>query len=140
GLRERLERLLGERREPLVRFEPPARFDEELELPDPVSEASALLFAAKRLLDLAEEDLLERERALVSATLTLDPVRTSFQWCTGAPGANGDATIPPVVILLRPGSPTRSARLLVRLVQHRLEALPLPAPIERVHLAFAHTR
>lgn len=48
---QQLERLLGERADPKPRFSPPESFHGELELPVDVSDANALIFACRRLLD-----------------------------------------------------------------------------------------
>jgi protein ImuB len=124
---QQLQRLRGELTEPLVRIAPPDRFLEELELVDPVTDVGPLLFAAKRLLDAAQALLEGRERALVTATVTLKPL-------------GGGA---PVALELAPSEPTRDAALLAQLLAHRLErALEqgiLAAPIEKVALAFDRT-
>jgi len=49
ALLEELDRALGERPDPRPLFEPPARFDAELELAARVEQAEQLLFAARRL-------------------------------------------------------------------------------------------
>ena len=119
-----LQRLLGELHEPLVRIAPPEVFDEELELLDPVSDAPALLFAAQRLFTAAEAELERRHHALVEATVTLVPL----------------GRVAPVRIAIAPSEPTRSAALLLRLLEHRLERERLAAPIEQVRLSFSRTK
>lgn len=120
---QQLQRMLGELEEPLPRVTPPDRFEDELELVDPASSAAPLLFAAKRLFDAAEAALEARARRLVSATVTLVPLGREA----------------PRAITLAPSEPTRSSRLLVRLLAHRLERERLAAPIEQVKLAFDRT-
>jgi protein ImuB len=119
----KLERMLGERSEPLVRITPPEVFDEELELVDAVSDAASILYAAKRLFESAEAELERRDHALLAATVTLMPLGR------GAPTR----------IAIAPSEPTRSAALLLRLLEHRLERERLAAPVEQVRLTFART-
>lgn len=118
-----LQRLLGELQEPLVRVTPPEVFDEELELLDPVCDAASILFAAKHLFAAAEMELERREHALVEATVTLVPL----------------GRVAPTRIAVAPSEPTRSAALLLRLLEHRLERERLTAPIEQVRLTFSRT-
>jgi protein ImuB len=123
---QKLQRLLGELDEPLVRITPPELFDEELELVDAVADAAALLFAARRLFEEAEAELERRDHALIRATLTLVPAALP-----------GRATA--TKIELAPSEPTRSAALLLRLLQHRLERERVAAPIEKLRLVFMTT-
>src|SRR5262249_56777514 len=102
---------------------PPEGFDGELELLDPVSDAPSILFAAQRLFVAAEAELERRHHALIAATVTLVP-----------PGR-----VAPTRIAIAPSEPTRSAALLLRLLEHRLERERLAAPIEQVRLSFSRT-
>jgi protein ImuB len=128
---QKLQRLLGELDEPLVRITPPELFDEELELVDAVADAAALLFAARQLFEAAEAELERRDHALIRATLTLVPLGRATATRTTAPTAT--------VIVLAPSEPTRSAALLLRLLQHRLERERVAAPIEKLRLVFTAT-
>jgi len=128
---QKLQRLLGELDEPLVRITPPELFDEELELVDAVADAAALLFAARQLFEAAEAELERRDHALIRATLTLVPL--------GRATATGATAPTATVIVLAPSEATRSAALLLRLLQHRLERERVAAPIEKLRLVFTAT-
>ena len=120
---QKLQRMLGELDEPLVRITPPELFDEELELVDAVADSPALLGAARLLFEAAEAELERRDHALIRATLTLVPL----------------GRVAATRIELAPSEPTRSAALLLRLLQHRLERERLAAPIEQLRLVFSAT-
>jgi len=128
---QKLQRLLGELDEPLVRITPPELFDEELELLDAATAAPALLGAARLLFEAAEAELERRDHALIRATLTLVPL--------GRATATQATALTALVIVLAPSEPTRSAALLLRLLQHRLERERVAAPIEKLRLAFTAT-
>ena len=128
---QKLQRLLGELDEPLVRITPPELFDEELELLDAATAAPALLGAARLLFEAAEAELERRDHALIRATLTLVPL--------GRATATQATALTAPVIVLAPSEPTRSAALLLRLLQHRLERERVAAPIEKLRLAFTAT-
>jgi protein ImuB len=128
---QKLQRLLGELDEPLVRITPPELFDEELELVDAATSAPELLFAARRLFEAAEAELERRDHALIRATLTLVPLGRATATVATAPTAT--------VIVLAPSEPSRSAALLLRLLQHRLERERVAAPIEKLRLVFTAT-
>jgi protein ImuB len=114
--------LVGTREDPVRRIIPPARFAEDLDLLDPVEDTSRILFAAKRLLDLAEADLVSRDRGVEELKLVL--------------GLTNGAELP---ISLRPSRPTRQARTFLRLLQYRLDRERLPAAVSDLHLAFDRT-
>jgi protein ImuB len=117
-----LDCLVGARDEPVARVLPPPRFLERLDLLDPVEDASCILFAAKRLFDLAEADLLAKDRGVEELKLACDLT-------------NGEQ----VPIVLRPSRPTRQSRTFLRLLQYRLEREKLPAPATGLHLSFDRT-
>ena len=62
--------LVGLREDPIARVLPPPRFSEKLDLLDPTEDLSRLLFAAKRLLDLAEADLVAKDRGVEELELS----------------------------------------------------------------------
>jgi protein ImuB len=119
---QRIDCLVGMREEPVSRIAAPSRFSESLDLPDPTDEAPRILFAAKRLFDLAEADLLSRDRGVEEMRL-----------------ACGLANREPAEFVLRPSLPTRHARTFLRLLQHRMEREKLPAPVSDLHLSFERT-
>jgi protein ImuB len=125
---QQLQRMLGELEEPLERIAPPYRFDQTIELAGAATHAGPLLAAARELFERAERELEGRGEALVSAIVKFVPLDRHRE---GAP--------PQLAIELAPSEPTRSARLLVRLLEHRLERERLAAPIELVELVFDHT-
>ncbi len=120
---QQLKRLLGELDEPLVRITPPEQFEQELQLAAAATTMAPLLFAAQHLLAAAECELEHHARALDAATFTFVPLDRAAPWR----------------IELRPTEPTRSARLLLTLLSHRLERERLMAPVEIVRLSFART-
>lgn len=63
-LLQRIERLLGERLDPRAAFQPPERFEAELELPAEVAETNGLVFACRRLLDECGAFLTVRQSAV----------------------------------------------------------------------------
>ncbi len=121
-LRE-LQCLVGERDEPLVRVRPVDLFAERFEFWQPTDDSSRIIFVAKRLFDLAEAHLAVRNQGL--ATIELDLIQSD------------DGSV--LHLALRPGVPTRDARVLVRLLGHRLEREALRSPVEEIRLWFDET-
>ncbi len=118
-----IDRLLGRSEEPLRRFVPEMTFHERVDFSAPTESISSILFAAKRLMDLAEAELLGRMSAVESLMVSLEPA------------AKG----PPWSFELRPGEPTCSCRRWLSLLQHRLEKRALSAPVDAVSVSFQHT-
>lgn len=115
-----LDQALGRIPEPRRLYEPPARFEARLELPAPVAEAAAALFAARRLLAGLEGFLAARHGGVRGFTLELFHAR-------GAPS----------VIEVGLAAPARDAEHFARLLRERLERRPLAAPAEAVRLTAA---
>lgn len=118
-----LERLVGDVEEPLRRFVPEAAFRERVEFSSPVEETTPLLFAGKRLFDLAEAELVARMAAVESVTVLLE---------TASKG-------PPIRLVLRPSAPSYTSRRFSALLQHRLETLRIDVPIDAVAATFERT-
>jgi protein ImuB len=114
--------LVGTREDPIARVAPPPRFADGLDLLDPTEDLSRLLFAAKRLLDLAEADLVAKDRGVEELKLVCGLT-------------NGEK----MSVLLRPTRATRQARTFLRLLQYRLEREKLAAPVSDLHLSFERT-
>jgi protein ImuB len=92
------------------------------DLPDPVTQLDALLFVINALLRDAAARLTASGRAVVRLTLrfSLDGGGDQHLW-------------------VRVGSPTRSTRRLLDLLQLRLERFSLAAPVERVQIEVTET-
>jgi protein ImuB len=114
--------LVGMREDTIARIASPSRFSERLDLLDPTDEASRILFAAKRLLDLAEADLVARDRGV-------EEVRLACGLVDG-----GQASF-----VLRPSRPTRQARTFLRLLEQKIEREKLASPVSDLHLFFERT-
>ena len=117
----RLERALGERPDPRRRFDFPESFSLRLELPGRVSEAPALAFAARRLLEALCGWLAARQAGTAGATLWLEHGR-------------GTAASRIEVAL---ASPTRQFERFERVLRERLERRRLAAPVEAIRLVAA---
>lgn len=115
-----LDQALGRLPEPRRLYVPPARFEARLELPAPVAEAAAALFAARRLLAGLEGFLAARQGGVRGFTLELFHAR-------GAPTA----------VEVGLAAPARHAEHFARLLRERLERRPLAAPAEAVRLSAA---
>ncbi|MBL8842567.1 MAG: hypothetical protein JNL90_13690 [Planctomycetes bacterium] len=113
-----LQRLQGELEEPLVRIVAPELLEEEIELPAPVRDLDALLFACVPLLEALCGELERRSAALAAATFSFVPAQRG----------------PPTLLPLAPATPTRDAALLRLLLAHRLERTALPGWIDAVQL------
>lgn len=120
ALVDALDQARGRLPEPRRLHVPPARFEARLELPSPVIEATAALFAARRLLAGLEGFLAARHGGVRKFTLALFHAR-------GAPTA----------VEVGLAAPAREAEHFARLLRERLERRPLAAPAEAVGLSAA---
>jgi len=118
---EDLDRALGSLPEPRAFFSPPQRFDVRLELPAQVTQAEALVFAARRLLVQLEGLLAARHAGIRAFTLTLIH-------------ANRDAK--PIEVRL--ASAARAAERFCQLLRERLATVELRQPVEEIRLEAAH--
>ncbi len=118
GLVESLERALGRRPDPRPSWQPPARFEQRLELAQAVRETGPLLFAAQRLLLALAGFLRARDAGVERFVCRLEH-------------DSGPATA--VTVGLR--APARDARHLLGLLRARLEGTGLPAPVAALGLA-----
>jgi protein ImuB len=107
-----LQRLCGEAREPLRTVRPPLRFTSRCEFPDPVTDATALLFPLQRLLAGLQGYLRSLDRAVQRYTLCLKHHHRAATRLT--------------IGLARPG---RDAAQLLALARERLAAGTLSAPV-----------
>ena len=114
---DELDRALGRLPEPREFFAPPAQFAAKLELPDEVTHAEALLFAALRLLVQLEGLLTARHAGVRAFTLGL---------------AHNDRTTSVVQVQL--ASPARDAERLSQLLREKLSTLELAQPVEAIAL------
>lgn len=108
----------GELPDPRPDFVFPERFAQSLELPTPVENAAALLFAARRLTAALAGWLSARQAGIAECVLHLDH--------------RGRA---PTAVVLRFAAATRDAERLERVLRERLERLALAAPAESLRLA-----
>lgn len=115
-----LDRALGRVPEPRAYFQPPERFDMQLELPAPVMEAERVLFAARRLLLQMEGFLAARQAGVRGFTLRLSH-------------RHG----PPTRIDIGSAAPHRDIEHWQRLLRERLEATALKSPAEAIRLEAA---
>lgn len=111
-------RALGELPDPRPLYLPPAHFAARLTLPSPVENSEGLIFAIRRLLDEMEGSLRGRGSGIRQLTL-------EFHHRGHAPSRL------PVGLL----SASREAAHLVSLLRCRLDAFPLPAPVEEITLS-----
>jgi len=115
-----LDQALGRLPEPRRLYVPPARFEARLELPAPVAEAAAALFAVRRLLAELEGFLAARQGGVRRFTLELFHARGE-----------------PTAVEVGLAAPARHAEHFARLLRERLERRPLAAPAEAVRLSAA---
>jgi protein ImuB len=111
NLLDTLDRALGKRPSPRHFFTPPAQFSARLELPSPVANSEALLFAAKRL-------LIQLAGFLVSRNGGIQRYILKFEHEKRAPSSVEIGLV----------APTRDAERLVLLARERLAAFVLPEP------------
>jgi protein ImuB len=112
-----VDRALGAAPEPRTFFAPPPRFDAELELPAPATQAEALLFAARRLLVQLEGLLAARHAGIRSFLLKL---RHREGRCTE--------------VQVGLASATRAAERLAWVLRERVEKLSLMEPVIAINL------
>ncbi|MEQ8800269.1 MAG: DNA polymerase Y family protein [Salinisphaeraceae bacterium] len=111
------DRLLGRRPDPRQPYQPPRRYEGELELPAPADTAAALGFAARRLL----RELCGQLRAMDAGVTRCELMLT-----------HRDADPTRVTLGLR--APGRDPDHLGRLLDDRLDRTPLPAPVDGLRL------
>ena len=111
NLLDTLDRALGKRPAPRHFFTPPAQFNARLELPSPVANSEALLFAAKRLLTQLAGFLASRNGGIQRYAL-------KFEHEDRAPSSIEIGLV----------APSRDAERLVLLARERLAAFVLPEP------------
>lgn len=107
-----LDRLLGQRPEPVAPFQAPQRFRAQLELPYAVEHTEGLGFALQRLLRELAAWLLVRQFALLKATITL-----------------GHEGREPSRVVLGLCAPSGDAAHFATLARAQLDRLQLPAPV-----------
>jgi len=115
-----LARAYGEVPDPRRDFVFPERFAQGIELPAPVDNTAALLFAARRLTAALAGWLAARQAGIQSCRLRLE-----------------HRDLPPTGIELRFAAITRDGARLERVLRERLERLALVAPVESLHLEVA---
>jgi len=115
---EALDRALGRRPDPRAPYAPPAAFESKLDLPAPVAETQALLFAARRLIG---------EFAAWLAGTGRGALRFRFDL------AHDDGPDTPVTIGL--AAPGRDPAHLALVTRERFERLALDRPVETLALA-----
>jgi protein ImuB len=113
-----LERALGERPDPQVRFVFPEQFALRLELPGRVDSAPALAFAARRLLEALCGWLAARQAGAQRCALMLEHERGRTE----------------SRIELALAAPTRELERFERVLRERLERSTLDAPVEAIRL------
>jgi protein ImuB len=118
-----LDRALGRTPDPRLPFLPPATFRSRLELPAPVREAAALLFAGKRLLG---------ELAAFLAGTGRGVTRCVFEL------THEDRRMTPVEVRLT--GATRDPQRLERVTRERFERLVITQPVEALALAATQLR
>ena len=117
-----LERALGKQADPRPRWQPPATFASRLPLPEPVSAAEALLFAARRLLGELAGWLRGRDAATAELTFHLHHERGE-----------------PTPLTLGTLQPVRDPDHLLGLLRERLEGFEPPAAVTELALAAGRT-
>jgi len=117
GFMDYLEQLLGRSPDPRSPFQPPTRFQRQLELPAEVQNVSALLFASHRL-------LLELSGFLIARQAGTQHLLWHLQ----------HATLPATRFRLGLLSPERNPKRFQILLQERLERVLLPAPVTGIGL------
>lgn len=113
-----LSRALGEVPDPRPRFPFPETFRQGLELPARVEDASALLFAARRLLEGLQGWLAARSAGVARCTLALEHEGR-----------------PPTALVLGFAGQTRDGTRLERVLRERLGNLSLAAPVQALTLS-----
>lgn len=124
ALVETLDRAYGNRPDPRVPFVPPPHYRGRLELPAPVHDAEALVFAARRLADEFTGWLLGRGLGALGVTLVLEHEPL------GRPARDQAATAVDVALV----APTREPAHLIGVLRERLVRVVLPAPVPSLRL------
>ena len=122
GLLDEIDRALGNIPDPRAPFIVPETFAGRLELPSPVWEAQAVLFAARRLTSELTGAL--AGRGLGAMTVELELIHEDF---------------PPTPISIRLSAPSRDADHLLMLLRERLAQTQLPDRVEAIRLSAAET-
>ncbi|MBA2593134.1 MAG: DNA polymerase Y family protein [Gammaproteobacteria bacterium] len=117
-----LDRALGRAPDPRPRFEPPARFETRLDLPEEVHTLEALLFVARRMLFELHGFLAARRAGVRRLTWRLAHGR-------GQDTPIHSTAIHPTVIEMGLLAPSRDPEHLLALFQERLNGLSLRAPV-----------
>lgn len=117
ALLDPLDRALGRQPEARTYFIPPPTFERRLELPAPVQEAEALLFAARRLLPELEGYLALRQAGVQNVNLV----------CRHEDHAD-------TVVTLGFVHPVRAAARMLLLLRETLARTALPAPVDTLYL------
>lgn len=117
GLLDQLDRALGRLPEARAFFVPPPRFERRLELPAPVENAEALLFAARRLLPELEGYLALRQAGVQALELACRHERR-----------------PETVVRIGFVKPVRAPERMLLLLRETLARTVLPAPVHAVRL------
>ncbi|MGH2667802.1 MAG: Y-family DNA polymerase, partial [bacterium] len=117
-----LDRALGRAPDPRPRFEPPARFETRLDLPEEVHTLDALLFAARRMLFELHGFLAARRRGVRRLTWRL-------AHAYGQDTSIHPTAIHPTVIEMGLLAPSRDPEHLLALFRERLNGLSLRAPV-----------
>jgi protein ImuB len=117
-----LDRALGRAPDPRPRFEPPARFESRLDLPEEVHTLEALLFAARRMLFELHGFLAARRAGVRRLTWRLAHAH-------GQDTSIHPTAIHPTVIEMGLLAPSRDPEHLLVLFRERLNGLSLHAPV-----------
>jgi protein ImuB len=120
---DEIDRALGLLPDPRPPFSPPARYSAALELPAPVQETEALLFAAKRL-------VLEFAGHLAMKQAGITRLKLELQHAHHAP----------TPVLLGLSAPSRDAGHLVTLLREKLATVRLPEAVETLILVAGEIR
>lgn len=118
GLLDELDRALGNLPDPQPPFMAPSRFETELELPAPVEDTEALLFALRRLVFELAGWLRARNAGVMRLRLTLK-----------------HNNVPATEVALALTTPSRDADHLLALWRERLARVSLPQRVEAIGLA-----
>jgi protein ImuB len=121
-LLDQMDRALGLIPDPRSHYEPPATFASRIELPSEVSETTALLFAAKRL-------IVELEGFLRGSGAGVQQFHLDL--------IHADKGVTRVTVGLV--SPARDHQRLLTLLRERLERVTLPQPVREIVLAAERT-
>lgn len=124
-----LDRALGRRADPRAPYLPPPQFTAKLELPAPVHDVEALVFAVNRLVLELASWLEARGLGVLRLSLTLQHERARMR----------DRDSPATRVSFALGAPARTPAHLLGVLRERLARLVLPAPVEAVALGNGET-